>query len=300
VLVGTEDGLFEVDGTARKALDGRVTALDASGWTVLDRTTLVQRVGDGWRPRLTFRENELRLISVTALGDQLFVGTSGAHVLRYRTGASSPRLEPVPLFDAVEGRDDWHAVGSAQPYVRSFTTTAGGVLLANVHVGGIPRSTDGGETWHPTIDPEADVHEVRAHPSRPDLVLAAAAVGLGRSDDAGATWTVTHEGLHGTYCRAVAFTSGERGRGGALVSASTGPFTDRAAVYRIALDGDGRLERVSGWQPHNIDTGCLDAAWGVAAFGGPDGVVHVSEDDGRTWQQAVGGLPPITALALPR
>jgi hypothetical protein len=294
VLVGTDDGLFEVDGTARKALDGRVTALDASGWAVLDRTSLVQRVGNGWQSRLTFNGNGLRLTSVTPLDDQIFVGTSGAHVLRYRT-AASPHLEPVPQFDAVAGRDDWHAVGSSQPYVRSFTTTAGGFLLANVHVGGIPRSTDGGETWHPTIDPEADVHEVRAHPTRPDLVLAAAAVGLSRSDDAGATWTVTHEGLHGTYCRAVAFTGDA-----ALVSASTGPFTDRAAVYRIALDGDGGLERVSGWQAHNVDTGCLDAVDDVAAFGGPDGVVHLSGDGGRTWEQAVEGLPPITALAFLR
>src|SRR4029453_14776189 len=70
------------------------------------------------------------------------------------------RFEPIEGFQTIAGRDDWHAVGSRKPYVRSLTATAGDVLLANVHVGGIPRSTDGGATWEPTIDVDADVHQV--------------------------------------------------------------------------------------------------------------------------------------------
>jgi RND family efflux transporter MFP subunit len=35
--------------------------------------------------------------------------------------------------------------------------------LVNVHVGGIPRSVDSGATWAPTIDVDADVHEVKDH-----------------------------------------------------------------------------------------------------------------------------------------
>jgi hypothetical protein len=31
-------------------------------------------------------------------------------------------------------------------------TCDGAVLLVNVHVGGIPRSADGGASWQPTID----------------------------------------------------------------------------------------------------------------------------------------------------
>jgi hypothetical protein len=86
-------------------------------------------------------------------------------------------------FDAVAGRDTWYA-GAAivdgklmgPPLgIRSMAATCdGAVLLANVHVGGIPRSTDAGLTWQPTIDIESDVHQVCAHPSRPDIVIAAA------------------------------------------------------------------------------------------------------------------------------
>src|SRR4029434_8936662 len=106
-------------------------------------------------------------------------------------------------FDAVDGRDTWYA-GSAvingervgPPLgIRSITATAdGSVLLANVHVGGIPRSTDGGTTWQSTIDVDSDVHEVRAHPHRPDVVMAAAAIGLCTSRDGGATWDIEQEG----------------------------------------------------------------------------------------------------------
>ena len=46
-----------------------------------------------------------------------------------------------------------------------------------------------------------DVHEVLAHPDRPDIVVAAAAVGLLRSHDSGATWTIETAGLTSTYSR---------------------------------------------------------------------------------------------------
>jgi photosystem II stability/assembly factor-like uncharacterized protein len=207
------------------------------------------------------------------------------------------RFEPIPGFETVPGRDDWHAVGSRQPYVRSLTATAGGVLLANVHVGGIPRSDDDGATWQPTIDVDADVHQVRAHPQRPELVLAAAAVGLCRSGDAGETWSVVTDGLHASYCRAVA-TAGDV----MFVSASTGPFADQAALYRRAIDGEGPLERCTDglpeWQPQNIDTACLDTDGTRVAFGGVDGVVYGSEDAGRTWVVLADGLPPVSAVTI--
>src|SRR5205823_2886598 len=71
-------------------------------------------------------------------------------------------LRALPGFDELPGREKWHAVGSRTPYVRSMTATAEGTILANAHVGGIARSTDGGATWFPTIDVDHDVHEVRA------------------------------------------------------------------------------------------------------------------------------------------
>jgi hypothetical protein len=87
----------------------------------------------------------------------------------------------------------------------------GVALLANIHVGGIPRSTDQGATWVPTIDIDADVHEVCAHPTNPQFVAAAAGVGLCVSMDAGATWTVERDGLHAPHCSGVAFAGSDQG-----------------------------------------------------------------------------------------
>ena len=300
VLVGTADGLFSLDGNGSsepKLAGHRISAFDED-WAIVDAQSVVYQTDAGWRQALTVKTPEPSLgISgaMVARGDEAIVGWGGSLTRVFKTR----RFEPIAGFEDVPGRDEWHAVGSRKPYVRSLTATAGGVLLANVHVGGIPRSTDEGATWQPTIDVDADVHEVRAHPERPDLVLAAAAVGLCRSDDGGATWKVQTDGLHASYCRAVAL-AGDL----LLVSASTGPFTEQGAIYRRAIDDEGPVERCTEglpeWQPHNIDTGCLDTDGSRVAFGGADGVVYGSEDAGRTWRVLADNLPPVSAVTIDR
>jgi hypothetical protein len=253
----------------------------------VDRSVLAGRTADGtWAEWV---ESPHSLTALTSSDTGVFLGTSTGEVLRY-----DGMFQPVPGFDQVAGRDQWHAVGSSKPYVRSMSTSADGVLFANVHVGGIPRSSDGGETWEPTIEVDADVHQVLAHPDRPGVVLAAAAVGLAVSHDGGATWTVHTEGLHGTYCRAVAV-SGDT----VFVSASTGPFTDRGAIYRRSLDGDAPLERLNDWVDGNVDSGRLAAVGDQVAFGGPDGRLYLSEDRGGSWT-ARDDVAPVTALAYSR
>jgi photosystem II stability/assembly factor-like uncharacterized protein len=181
--------------------------------------------------------------------------------------------------------------------VRSLTATADdGALLANVHVGGIPRSGNGGASWKPTIDPDADVHQVRAHPDDPRLVLASAAVGLAVSRDAGASWDVTTDGLHATYLRAVAFTMGH-----ALVSASDGPFTSQGALYRYDTSNGAGLERVTNglpeWLAGNVDTGNLDAH-GVACALADEDAVYTSDDAGRSWSQLASDLGSVRGVGI--
>src|ERR1700733_13338246 len=95
-------------------------------------------------------------------------------------------------------------IASAQPkvsgYARIAANSSGSILFATVHVGGIPRSMDGRRTWQPTIEINSDVHEVRAHQVDPGIVVAASAIGLCISHDAGATWTIERDGLHAPYC----------------------------------------------------------------------------------------------------
>jgi hypothetical protein len=296
VRAATADGLVTLNGTSEHELAGNAITALAGQWAIVNGETVAYRAGMDWRQALSVKTPERSLGvhgAILARGDEAIVGWGPSLLRVYK----HRQFEPVEGFEAVPGRDEWHAVGSRQPYVRSLTATPDGVLLANVHVGGIPRSTDGGATWQPTIDVDADVHQVRAHPDRRELVIAAAAVGVCRSDDAGATWTVSTEGLHATYCRAVALAGDVM-----FVSASTGPRTEQGALYRRAIDSSGPFERCTEglpeWQPHNIDTGCLETDGVRVAFGGADGVVYNSEDAGRTWGVLAEGLPRVTAVAI--
>lgn len=300
VLVATLDGyhIFSSSGEHHTALEGhRVEALTpgpSGTWiAIVDEHEIWQHGDDGTWAALAASDLDLR--SLVTVDDDVFAGTVGPRVLKLDGAA----LTPLPGFDAVRGRDEWHPVGSPL-VVRSFTATAdGAALLANVHVGGIVRSDDGGRSWHPTIDVDADVHEVRAHPSRGEIVMAAAAVGLCVSVDGGRDWEVVVDGLHATYARAVAYDGDD-----VLVSASDGPFTRRSAIYRrsrnapFEREGDGLPE----WLEGNVDTRCLAVANGRAALADGAGSVWVkSKPGGRKtggWNLAFEGLQGVTAVAV--
>ena len=219
----------------------------------------------------------------------LIVGTDGAHLRRL----GGDGLELIESFEGIKGRDTWSTPWGGAPEVRSVACTADNVLLANVHVGGIARSADGGRTWNQTVDIQDDVHQVRSIRGRADLVVAAAAVGLLVSNNAGLTWRVHSRGLHAPYCRAVAANDDS-----ILVSASEGPRGKQSAIYRTDIYATERFERVTGWTDGNVDSHALDAVGSHAAFGTPKGEVYESSDAGVTWSRTQHGLAPVTSLSL--
>ena len=219
----------------------------------------------------------------------VIVGTEGAHLLRHTPSG----LEAIRGFDTMDGRDDWHTPWGGPPEVRSLACTPDNVLFANVHVGGIARSDDGGRTWNPTVDIEHDVHQVRSVWGRADLIVAATAIGLLISTDAGLNWRVHVRGLHATYCRAVAVPDES-----ILISASEGPRGHQSAIYRTNIHATERFERVTDWIDGNVDSHALDGFGAHAVFGTPRGEVYESADAGATWSRSRQGLAPVTSLSL--
>lgn len=297
VLVATTDGyhIFTSKGQHLTSLEGHALTAFAPGadgsWLgIVDGHGLWQHAPDGtWT---TLASSEVGLTWPLAVGDDVLVGTADARVLRLVGGA----LTPLTGFDDTPGRESWHAVGSPL-CVRSMTATAdAAAILANVHVGGIPRSTDGGVSWQPTIAVDDDVHQVLAHPSDPRIVVAAASVGLCRSTDGGATWTASTAGLHASYARAVTFVGDD-----VLVSVSDGPFATRGAIYRAPVAG-GEARRVGGglpeWLAGNVDTGCLAANAKQVALADGGGDVWASPADHDEWTLVAQGIPGVRAVAV--
>ncbi|MGI8497570.1 MAG: hypothetical protein ACR2OG_08330 [Gemmatimonadaceae bacterium] len=307
ILVATwGDGLFSVTSkTVQQELaDQSVCSLVADGrggvLAIVGGHSLRRRSSDGeWTE---IERSGFKLSCCVPIGNVVFVGTDDARILRVDPDGAPQCLTG---FDAVEGRDRWYA-GAAiidgrlmgPPLgIRSMAATCdGAALLANVHVGGVPRSTDGGLTWRPTIDIDSDVHQVCAHPTRLDIVIAAAAAGLCISRDAGATWTTEQRGLHAHHCSAVAF-----GRNDIFVAASTDPFATQGAVYRRPIDSNDPLQPLGGGMPKWIggiaDTNCIATRDSMVAVIDRSGRLYLSHDDGAAWSYPFDRL--IARLTVP-
>lgn len=298
ILVATRNGLHTFDDVGRPRgvdLAGRsVRSLGRSArdehWAIVDASELWRAGGDGWS-RVTDLDGH-RATCVAGIGADVFVGASEARLFRLAGEA----LDPVVAFDHAEGRETWSTPWGGPPDTRSIANWDDDVYV-NVHVGGIVRTDDDGQTWAPTIDVDADVHHVTTGEG---MLLAACAGGLAVSTDRGATWTYRTDGLEARYSRAVAVCGDA-----VLVSSSIGPRGGRAAVYRGNLAG-GTFQRCRAglprWFEDNIDTYCLDALpdGSLAAFGTADGRLYGSADQGITWEEHASGLPPVQrVLVLP-
>jgi hypothetical protein len=297
ILVGTDDGIRTAGDPDGARFGGRAVGALAAGdgalWALVDGRELWRL--DGAREELAAASAGRRLNCLAVAGGAVLAGTAEAHLLRLEAG----ELRPVEAFDRVEGRAGWYTPWGGPPDVRSIAVGPGGALWVNVHVGGIPASADGGGTWRPTIDVDADVHQVASHPDDPGRVLAATARGLADSADAGASWAYLTEGMHARYCRAVAL-AGDT----VVVSCSTGPGGGRAGLYRRPLDASAGtpFERcrdgLPEWFQGNVDTACVVAAGATVAFGTAGGEVFASGDGGGTWERVAAGLPPVRCLML--
>jgi hypothetical protein len=298
ILVGTGGGLWQLRGSAIEPVEafaGReVTALARDGartWALVEgRRLWVKGEGGTWQEQASVEGPAATCLAPTPGG--LLVGTGHARLLRLVNGT----LSRVESFETVEGRDEWYTPWGDPADVRSIARATDGTLHVNVHVGGVARSRDDGRSWAPTVDIEVDVHQVLAHPTRPEIVLLAAYEGFGVSRDGGDSWQFVTDGMHAHYSRAVAVSDDT-----VLVSASTGPAGRRSALYRKPLDGDGPFERCGDrlpWFDDNIDTACLQAAGPVAVFGTGDGRAFVSPDRGRSWTLLGKGLSPVRCISL--
>jgi len=289
IVTGTADGLYEI------GLDGVIGSHELAGmevkavsgdWAIADDAVISrstkQKVDlpDGLVPRCLLAGAE----------GACLVGTSGARL--FKIGNGDPQA--IESFDAIPDREEWYTPWGGPPDTRSLAMGPNG-LLVNVHVGGVWRTN--GTGWVESVAADQDVHQVVAVDT---TIAVAAATGVGQSRDGGKSWAWTSDGLHASYCRAVTVAEGWL-----LVSASTGPGTNRGGVYRAPLDGtakpftpcgaDGSLPRSF---PYNVDTFELTAQGPQVALGTPTGDLYLSEDSGETWRLLADALPGVRSVTF--
>lgn len=284
VLVATEAGCLTFDETGQRqvdfadkpifALEGRP---DGSCRAVVDSTEIWSNNGHGNWTRLRSFDDQ---ISTMASSDgKVFAATVEPALLRITIDGSIERLNG---FDTIEGRSEWFGQGPPL-HIRSVTVTAdGGAIMTAVHVGGIPRSTDGGESWQPTIPIHHDVHEVRAHRFLPNIVAAATAYGLCVSQDAGANWTTFSEGLEVTHGLAIAILDDE-----VIFSVQEAPFAPRSQIWRWkigAITIEQVLDGLPQWLDGKVDSCQIGTGSGRAAVIDGGGNLWLSNNNSRGWQ----------------
>jgi photosystem II stability/assembly factor-like uncharacterized protein len=221
-------------------------------------------------------------------------------------GAVYAGTEPSRLFGSDDGGDTWRelerllelpsrANWSFPPrpwtsHVRWIAPSphAADVLLIGIELGGLMRSTDGGETWEDhRPGAQADVHSLTWHPRVPGRAYEAGGGGSAWSDDWGDTWHSADDGRDRNYTWSVAVDPEDPARW--YLSASTRPLAahgGRDPQARVYRRNDGEPWRaLAGGLPEPLPAMpyALVATDGRLLCGLANGQVWQSRDAGDSW-----------------
>jgi photosystem II stability/assembly factor-like uncharacterized protein len=179
-----------------------------------------------------------------------------------------------------------------------------GLVLAGIELGGLMRSTDGGETWEDhRPGAQRDVHCVAWHPRAEGRAYEAGGGGAAWSEDGGATWHPADDGRDRNYTWAVAVDPADPDWW--YVSASTGPFKahgegdPQAHIYRRRAGEAWRP--LAGGLPDPLPAMpyALVAIDGRLVAGLRNGDLWETADRGESWRPcALAGEPPAHLFAL--
>jgi photosystem II stability/assembly factor-like uncharacterized protein len=234
-------------------------------------------------------------------------------------GAVYAGTEPSRLFRSDDGGESWRALDSLlelpsrptwsfppRPWTSHVRWIApnphdADLLLVGIELGGLMRSTDGGETWQdhrPGAQP--DVHSLAWHARDRARAYEAGGGGAAWSDDAGETWEAADDGRDRNYTWSVAVDPDDADRW--YVSASTGPFAahggrdPQARIFR--REGKERWRALDGGLPEPLHAMpyALVCAQGRVFAGLANGEVWESGDRGESWSRAALAGDPLTEL----
>jgi photosystem II stability/assembly factor-like uncharacterized protein len=178
------------------------------------------------------------------------------------------------------------------------------LLLVGIELGGLMRSSDGGETWEDhRPGAQRDVHSLAWHSRVRGRAYEAGGGGAAFSEDAGESWQAADDGRDRHYTWSVAIDPDDPELW--YVSASTGPFAahgrgdPQALIYRRRA-GES-WQALGGGLPEPLAAMpyALVAGEGRLFAGLADGQLWESSDHGDSWRVCMlsdGALPALQAL----
>jgi len=326
VWVGTTEGLVVIERdangagwqvTRRLLTDKHISAIltePGSGLTFVGAFHgSLQATGDGgrtWETRNAgLTEHDVYSLACAQVNGRarLYLGTEPAHI--FYSDDLGMHWSELPGLRSVPSVSKWKF--PVPPHIAhtkhiSFDPSNPKTVYACIEVGGLLRSTDGGETWEQLDGVYEDVHRLGIHPEDPERLFVVTGHGLYVSSDRGGTfeqWVARPSPiagypdglvLHPRRPELMFLSAADEGPGkwpkthfaGAKISRST----DGGRTWEILRNG--LPERIQA----SIEALCLeDYGESVSLFAATTGGdVYCSDDAGEHWSRIISGLAPIS------
>ena len=238
---------------------------------------------------------------------RLFAGTEPAHL--FVSEDLGLNWRELPALRSVSSVPKWSF--PAPPHVGhvkhiNFDPDNPNTIYASVEVGGLLRSTDGGESWDEFPGLYEDVHRLMVHPADPSFLYAVTGRGLYTAPERGARWEqwTKREDEIGGYPDGFVFRPSDP-KLLFMTAADDAPGTWRNTHFagaRISRSKDGgrSWEILKNGLPDrlqaSIEAFCLEEAGSATEIyaGTTAGEILCSQDLGDSWKVAVKGLAPIS------
>lgn len=249
----------------------------------------------------------------------VYAGTEPAAIFRSSDGGATFELERA-LWDHPH-RPEWNAGFGGQAFhtVLPHPTDPASVTAA-LSTGGVYQTADGGATWAPRNQgiraeflPEGEqypefgqcVHKVARHPSAPDRLFLQNHGGVYRSDDHAASWQSIADGLPSDFGFPVVVHPHQPdtiytfpiagGDGRYPVDAIPLVWRSRDAGATWEALGEGLPEKYYVAVMRDAMSADQHETMGLY-FGGRNGAVFASADEGEHWSQVVDNLPDVMVV----
>jgi photosystem II stability/assembly factor-like uncharacterized protein len=266
--------------------------------------------GKSWESRdQGLTQNDIYSLAAQRINGRmrLFAGTEPAHL--FFSDDLGAHWTELPSLRSVPSVPKWSF--PAPPHIGhvkhiNFDPENPMTIYASVEVGGLLRSTDGGEHWQEFSGLYEDVHRLMIHPRNPRFLYAVTGRGLYTGPDAGARWDqwTRREDEIGGYPDGFVFRPSDP-KVMLMTAAHDAPGTWRTTHFagaRISRSKDGgrTWEILRGGLPDrlqaSIEAFCLEEAGASSQIfaATTSGEVFRSEDMGDHWQKIISGLPAIS------